>query len=225
MFDIPPLSPQDLAKLTDDEQAEYLQHLEALYWDKGRTSFREFIARVETPGAPMNEPEPEVYYPQQLVPAAPHLLFVDAIQGLVDGSDAGVDGVLAMCPPGTAKPLDGNTRVLMASGVWQKLSSVRVGDRVIGKSGRSCLVSAVHHQGTLPCVLIRTNAGREIIAEPSHPLMSADGWREAGSLVEGDVLALMADAQCNRSETDTEQDIARAALAGYLLGDGCHSFV
>lgn len=98
-----PLTPQQLAKLSPYEQQEYLEHLEALHRSSGKESFRKFIGMVDTPGAPMHMPEPDVYYQQRLVPAAPHLLMIDAVQRVADGTDADIDGVITMCPPGTAK--------------------------------------------------------------------------------------------------------------------------
>jgi phage terminase large subunit-like protein len=98
-----PLTPEELKKLSPYEQQEYLEHLEALHRSSGKDSFLRFVGMVDCPGAPMHEPEPEVYYQQRLTPAAHHQLMIDAVQRIVDGTDADIDGVITLCPPGASK--------------------------------------------------------------------------------------------------------------------------
>lgn len=97
------LAPDIIARLTPEEQAEYLAHLEALYWAEGKASFAAFCRRIEVPGAPLDEPEPDVYYAAKLKPAKHHDLIIDAIQNLADGTWHDVDGIIALAPPGSAK--------------------------------------------------------------------------------------------------------------------------
>jgi phage terminase large subunit-like protein len=98
-----PLSMDQIALLSDDEQAEYLEHLEALHRSRAKQSFLHFCQSIEVPGAPLTEPEPDVYYPKLLEPDRHHRLLIDAIQKLADGEYDDVDGIIAMAPPGSAK--------------------------------------------------------------------------------------------------------------------------
>jgi phage terminase large subunit-like protein len=103
MTPIRPLEPDEIAQLTAEELAQLQDDLEALYWAKGKGAFAEFCRRIEVPGAPMDEPEPDSYYGERLKPAAHHDVIIDAVQNLVDGTWHDVDGVIVLAPPGSAK--------------------------------------------------------------------------------------------------------------------------
>jgi phage terminase large subunit-like protein len=98
-----PLTPDELKKLSPYEQQEYLEHLEALHRSSGKDSFLKFVGMVDCPGAPMDQPEPEVYYQVRLRPAAHHKLVIAAIQDMAMGVDSDVDGLMVFMPPGSAK--------------------------------------------------------------------------------------------------------------------------
>jgi phage terminase large subunit-like protein len=105
-----PLTPEELKKLSPYEQQEYLEHLEALHLTEGKKSFLKFVGMVDCPGAPMYEPEPEIYYPQRLIPASHHKLIIEAFQSMTDGEDSvpdgkgkSVDGLMIFMRPGSAK--------------------------------------------------------------------------------------------------------------------------
>src|SRR5688572_5477530 len=98
-----PLTPDQLKLLSKAEQEEYLDHLEALHKAAGKDSFLKFVGMVDTPGAPMNEPEPDIYYPQRLVPAPHHKLIIDAFQSMADGHDDDIHGLMIFMRPGSAK--------------------------------------------------------------------------------------------------------------------------
>jgi predicted phage terminase large subunit-like protein len=122
------------------------------------------------------------------------------------------------CPPGMTKPVWEGMSVMMGNGTWKKLRDVNPNDEVIGKSGRPCKVTSVHFQGNLPCIRIITAGGRKIIAAPDHPILTADGWVNAGKIIPGHMLALM-----HRSDPwhkQTTHSIHEYSLAGYLIGDG-----
>jgi intein/homing endonuclease len=53
-------------------------------------------------------------------------------------------------------------------------------------------VGQVHDNGTKACVRLRVSSGRELTLTPNHPLLTAEGWREAGSLKPGQTIALPA---------------------------------
>jgi hypothetical protein len=130
-MDLRPLTDAEISNLTDEEAAEYLEHLEALYRDKGRKRFTQFARMVEVPGAPVSggvkasdfrrelakergeiieddEPDEEEFYPKLLDPAEHHDLIMDITQDLVeetlrapDGEYA--DGAMFFAGPGSAK--------------------------------------------------------------------------------------------------------------------------
>jgi intein/homing endonuclease/phage terminase large subunit-like protein len=108
-------------------------------------------------------------------------------------------------------------RVMMADGTWKALRKISVGDSVIGKSGRSCKVLKVHKQGNLDCVQINTFGGRKIITAKDHPILTADGWQEAGAIQPETMLALM---HHPKIQATTEKKDDEFTLAGYFIGDG-----
>jgi predicted phage terminase large subunit-like protein len=120
-------------------------------------------------------------------------------------------------PPGTTKPVWDGHRVMMADGRWKRLRDVRVGDSVVGKSGRSCRVSAVHVQGELPVVRLTTYGGRDLYMAPDHPVLTSNGWVQAGQIVPDDVVALLHRPKL-RLESDRRDE--EFTFAGYLIGDG-----
>lgn len=119
--------------------------------------------------------------------------------------------------PGSSKPVWEEMPVLMADGTYKPLREVRVGDRVIGKTGKGCVVTAVHEQGLQSCVKILTASKREIIAATDHPIMTTMGWTKAGMVTIGDHLGLMHSPQI---EGSTTRSIDEFSLAGYFIGDG-----
>jgi phage terminase large subunit-like protein len=97
------LTDQELSSLSDEDLADYEENLEALYWARGKDSFLDFCQMVDVPGAPMGDDEEGKFFPTRVKPAAHHRLIIDAIQGLADGRDSDVDGVMFFLPPGAAK--------------------------------------------------------------------------------------------------------------------------
>jgi len=121
-------------------------------------------------------------------------------------------------PPGTSKPVWEESKVLMGNGQYKKLKHIVVGDEVIGKSGNVCRVSAIHKQGVQESVRIRTAYGRSIVAALDHPILTTEGWKNAGKIKRGHCVALMHRAKpevkyTNRSDEEFE-------FAGYMVGDG-----
>lgn len=94
--------PENMAKLTEAEQAEVLEHFEVFYWRSGRDKFSKFCQMVEVPGTPPEENPTKEYYPVKLKPARHHFLLINAIQAIADGKDE-ADGLLTFWPPGAAK--------------------------------------------------------------------------------------------------------------------------
>lgn len=126
--------------------------------------------------------------------------------------------VIYNVPPGTSKPLWDGTSVMMGDGTWQRLDRIKVGDMVIGKSGKPCRVSAVHVQGELEAVQITTFGGRALYAALDHPILTTDGWVNAGSIGPRHHLALMHTPKVTHDEHGRFDD--EFTLAGYLIGDG-----
>jgi Holliday junction DNA helicase RuvB subunit len=99
------------------------------------------------------------------------------------------DHILLSGPPGLGKPVSVDALVLMGDGSRRRLGEVRVGDLVITRTGAAAEVRAVHEQGELDTVRIRTTSGREVVAAPDHPFWTTRGWVKAGDLTTDDVLA------------------------------------
>jgi Holliday junction DNA helicase RuvB subunit len=130
------------------------------------------------------------------------------------------DHILLSGPPGLGKPVSVDALVLMADGCRRRLGDVVVGDRVITRTGEAAVVNAVHEQGELDCVRVRTTTGREVVAAPDHPFWTTEGWVKAGDLTPDDVLANVLRPAIEADGTETSDEFR---LAGYLIGDGCTS--
>ena len=91
-------------------------------------------------------------------------------------------------PPGFMKPVHVDELVATDRG-FVRLGDVVVGDKVLTHKGRYRAVTAVHEQGVIPVVRIKTLAGRSIVAAPDHPFLTPRGWVNAGDLTSSDDLA------------------------------------
>jgi Holliday junction DNA helicase RuvB subunit len=127
------------------------------------------------------------------------------------------DHILLSGPPGLGKPVSVDALVLLADGTRRRLGDVVVGDRVITKSGVPAEVLAVHEQGELDSVRIRTTSGRVVVAAPDHPFWTSEGWVKAGDLTPGDVLANVLTPAVTAAGTPTTDEFR---LAGRLIGGG-----
>lgn len=119
-------------------------------------------------------------------------------------------------PPRQTKPQEVNNLVPAERGLV-RLGDIVVGDKVLTHKGRFREVTAVHEQGEMDLVEVRTRSGRKNLSEPTHPFFTPYGWKEARSLEQGDVLG------CPRlpahDETPKKLEF-EAFLAGYFVGDG-----
>ncbi|HET9518989.1 MAG TPA: hypothetical protein VFO77_14805, partial [Actinoplanes sp.] len=136
------------------------------------------------------------------------------------GRGAAPDHILLSGPPGLGKPVSVEALVLLEDGTRRRLGDIVVGDRVITRTGEAAAVQAVHEQGELDCVRIRTATGREVVAAPDHPFWTTEGWVKAGDLTADDVLANVLEPKLVPDGTSTSDEFR---LAGYLIGDGCTS--
>src|SRR5690349_13987819 len=75
------------------------------------------------------------------------------------GRGAPPDHILLSGPPGLGKPVSVDALVLMGDGSRRRLGDIEVGDRVITRTGAPAAVLAVHEQGELDSVRIRTTTG------------------------------------------------------------------
>jgi Holliday junction DNA helicase RuvB subunit len=130
------------------------------------------------------------------------------------------DHILLSGPPGLGKPVSVEALVLLADGTRRRLGDVEVGDLVITRTGEPAEVLAVHEQGELDSVRIRTTSGREVVAAPDHPFWTTEGWVKAGDLTPEDVLANVLNPRIVADGTEPTDEFK---LAGYLIGDGCTS--
>ncbi|WBB94200.1 phage terminase large subunit [Verrucosispora sp. WMMC514] len=141
---------------------------------------------------------------------------VDLAQGRIPGNQLAV-----FMPPQEGKPVVIDGVILMGDGSRKPLRDVAVGDLVITHKGRPRAVTAVHEQGTLPVVTIRTHSGRSITAALDHPFLTPSGWVNAGALTVGDVLAVVKTPQAVTTATVTAEE---ARLMGYFVGDGSTTY-
>jgi predicted phage terminase large subunit-like protein len=124
--------------------------------------------------------------------------------------------LLMNLPPGFGKPVHEDERVQTARG-WIPLREVVVGDLVLTHKGRWRRVTVKHDQGVLPLVKVTTYDGRTVKAAPDHPFLTTEGWKNAGDLVPGDMLAA---ASALEDTATTSMPAVEARLLGYLVGDG-----
>jgi phage terminase large subunit-like protein len=121
-------------------------------------------------------------------------------------------------PPGTAKPVHEDEPIETPDGP-RPLSEIRVGDLVKTHLGRFRPVLAVHEQGELPTIEIKTFDGRTVRTAPDHPVLTARGWVPASGVEPGrDVLVAVADAHDAPDAGVTPEE---ARWCGYMIGDGC----
>lgn len=143
-----------------------------------------------------------------------HLVIADRLERCAEGK---IDRLMLFLPPRTGKPVEENQLVLRGDGRRVPLKDIKIGDSVISHRGRGCRVEAVHVQGELPTVALTTRAGRTLVAALDHPVLTTNGWAEAGEILPGDVLATL-------NGCDPVGWIGRAPeefrLAGYFIGDG-----
>ncbi|AGL19576.1 Holliday junction DNA helicase RuvB [Actinoplanes sp. N902-109] len=123
------------------------------------------------------------------------------------------DHILLSGPPGLGKPVSVDALVLMGDGTRRRLGDIVVGDAVITRTGAPALVEAVHEQGELDTVRIRTASGREVVAAPDHPFWTTAGWVKAGDLTPEHVLAEVLTPAVVPSATETEDEFRRAGRA------------
>ena len=100
------------------------------------------------------------------------------LQAVTDGQ---IKRLLVNVPFRTAKPVHVDEPVLTDDG-YKRLGDIQVGDRVLTHKGRFRSVLAVHEQGRLPTVVVRTFGGRAVRAAQDHPFMTTQGWVNAGPL-------------------------------------------
>lgn len=147
-----------------------------------------------------------------ITPAAHHRLWLRLL------CDDQIKRLLIIAPPESAKPVSVDALVTLASGERRRLGDIRVGDRVLTHLGHAKPVTAVHEQGTLPLIRLRTYNGRVIEAAADHPFMTPAGWINAGDLRPGMALAVLG-TPAPEPRTSTLPDEA-FRLAGYIVGDG-----
>lgn len=146
---------------------------------------------------------------------------VEAIcQVLEDVTNKKIKRAVIAVPPGMAKPVHEEELVLTHRGRIP-LREVVEGDRVLTHRGRYRRVRAVHVQGVLPTVVVRTFAGRSVRAAPDHPFLTPRGWIAAGDLRPGDHLAAVAPQTYEQPALVSDEE---ARLIGYMIGDGCTQY-
>lgn len=145
-------------------------------------------------------------------PPPPHLIWVSERMMEIERGDR--DRLMLSMPPGHAKDLDVETRVMMGDGTWKRLGDICVGEDVITIHGRPREVLAVHEQGIRPVLKIRTESGRIVRAHPDHLFYTSDEWVKAADLEPGSILAVPKNYEAKDATT---RSLDEFAFAGYLL--------
>jgi predicted phage terminase large subunit-like protein len=125
-------------------------------------------------------------------------VIAEHLQAVIDGE---LRRLIINVPPRFAKPLAGSSIINTTTGL-RRLDDISVGDEVLTHKGRWRRVLAVHHQGVLPVVKLRTTRGREVIAAPDHPFLTPEGWQEVGKLIANDVVGTIPLARKRRFDFD-----------------------
>ncbi len=170
-------------------------------------SMRENLADFVKGGWHIMEPDTPLVWNWHLDYICAHLEAVSA--GLIRR-------LIINVPPGHCKPVHTGSMVLLEDGRRVTLSEIIVGDTVITHEGRGRRVVAVHEQGDLPCLQIKTHSGRAVITALDHPFLTPEGWVQAQHLQEGDTLALVTP----ENRAASPRSIEEFRLAGYFVGDG-----
>lgn len=79
------------------------------------------------------------------------------------------------------------TEILMADGTQKIVENIRIGD-LVKTDGGIVKVTNMWSGKEEECLLVRADNGRELIMTKSHPVLTAEGWKQAGELICGDVL-------------------------------------
>jgi predicted phage terminase large subunit-like protein len=138
----------------------------------------------------------------------------------IAGEERPFNRFLCNVPPGFMKPVWEEETVVTKRGRI-RLADVVVGDEVLTHRGRFKSVLAVHEQGELPLVHVKTFSGRSATTAPDHPFLTTRGWVAAEELEDRDYLAYIA------TGFETAQEGLRpeeARLLGYFVGDGCIAY-
>jgi predicted phage terminase large subunit-like protein len=130
-----------------------------------------------------------------------------------------ITNLLINVPPGFAKPVQIDELVYTDRG-FVRLGDIRVGDNVLTHKGRFRRVTAVHEQGSIPVVIVKTHNGRAIRAAPDHPFLTPRGWIGAGDLTDHDYVGSPLHQDHIKNNIVSPEE---ARLLGYLVGDGCIS--
>ncbi len=127
-----------------------------------------------------------------------------------------ITNLLINVPPGFCKPVQIDEPVYTDRG-FVRLGDIRVGDNVLTHKGRFRRVTAVHEQGEIDVVNLKTNGGRSIVAAPNHPFLTPRGWVEVGKLTDHDYVGVPKIIEPIKSDLVSAEE---ARLLGYLVGDG-----
>ena len=143
---------------------------------------------------------------------------IDAICDHLEAVSRGdLKRLLITVPPRSMKPVWENEMVLLEDRGRVRLADVRVGDRILTHKGRFRHVTAVHDNGLLPTVRLKTWQQRSVRMAPDHPVLTTRGWVPCGQLTEQDVVGIVPPQGAHGSRTMSPEE---ARLLGYIIGDG-----
>lgn len=141
--------------------------------------------------------------------------FCDHLECVTRGQ---VPRLLANYPPRASKPVWEEEWVVEKSRGRIRLKDVAVGDFVLNAEGTFGRVAAVHLQGVLPLLALKTDSGRTLHAAPDHPILTTRGWLPLSAVRTDDFVGVVTPLSPHGDEAALSANEAR--LIGYLVGDG-----
>lgn len=136
--------------------------------------------------------------------------------------------ILIYGEPGVGKGHPHGTLILTPTG-WRPIEDFTVGDTVIASDGKPCMVTGVHHRGTLPVNRVTLNDGSSVLVDDEHlwrtrnkndqnrgnPWRVVDTTELASKVKQGWRIPIVEPVQMVRRETALDPYVM-----GVLLGDG-----
>ncbi len=125
--------------------------------------------------------------------------------------------------------LPAGEKVNMADGSHKNIEDVQLGDMVLGCKEDACCcltnayVTAIHRMHSPTILEVVLSDGKKIRLTPNHPLCTPCGWRKAGDLSYGDVVAVVNDRRTEWAYVE-HVHIQKGELV-YNLSTECKTFV
>ncbi len=90
-------------------------------------------------------------------------------------------------PPNGFNCFPPHTEILTSAG-WRPISEIKIGDLIIGGSGKEKRVSSIHINPFNGCLIRLKVKNLWIEATPNHRICTIDGWKRAETIKKGDII-------------------------------------